>query len=222
MHTQIAIRVCQTYYVRQYLQTSIAATCKQSKSNINALHVSALQVYCEQHFMHPRLPNPPDLLAVCSLIMSFNALVCSASIRYMIKIHKEIVGMSQFSLESSCEVQCALQNVTFQENCINVYTSTQCRRLLVVVERDPTIVPSLLQPPDSSCLFINSPILLYKPSRVWLSSSCFVLRQKMFVPVSDVEIFLFQIRGWERKPWGESSADTVGEWHRLSRAQILI
>jgi len=31
-----------------------------------------------------------------------------------------------------------------------------------------------------------------------------------------------KIRGWERKPWGESSADTVGEWHRLSRAQILI
>ena len=166
--------------------------------------------------MHPRLPNPPDLLAVCSLIMSFNALVCSASVRYMIKIHKEIVGLVTFSLESSCEVQCALQNVTFQENCINVYTSTQCRRLLVVVERDPTIVPSLLQPPGSSCLFINSPILLYKPSRVWLSSSCFVLRLKMFVPVSDVEIFLFQIRGWERKPWGESSADTVGEWHRLS------
>ena len=69
-----------------------------------------------------------------------------------------------------CNMQCALQK--FQENCINVSTSAaQCRRLLVVVERDPTIVPSLLQPPDSSCLFINSPILLYKPSRVWLAQA---------------------------------------------------
>ena len=72
-----------------------------------------------------------------------------------------------------------------------------CRRLLV--EHDPTIVPSLLYLPHWLHLPIHQ-----QPNSV-------ANKLIIFVPVSDVEIFLFQIRGWERKPWGESSADTA-EW----------
>ena len=95
-----------------------------------------------------------------------------------------------------------------------MHTALQCGGLLVA-ERDPTIVPSLHQPPDSSCLFTNSPILLYKALRVRFSSNKLRMWSSAMA-VSNVEIFLFQIRGWQRKRPGESSANTVGQWQHLS------
>lgn len=176
--------------------------------------------------MHPSLTQTKltDLLAFRLFFDIVSVCTALSSGQYRTEIHKKTQEYNYFlqKVFVQCNVHCKTEN--FEEK---TYHFKKIASMCTVNNAkgywwwwNVTPLLFLLCSSPPAWLWLQLPIHQQPNSAVQafkgFSSSCCLLRLKMFVLVLDVEIFLFQIRGWERKPWGESSAETVGEWRCLS------